>query len=106
MNKRLGTELLALDPLYIANCSYKDLWAVRQVAPTCTARDGRPARGLRIVDSYWTGTAATAYLRAGTTASLLVHRNTIRCRLTGFAALSGLNVDHTSEFILAWWLLN
>jgi DNA-binding PucR family transcriptional regulator len=37
---------------------------------------------------------------------LLVHRNTIRCRVTRFAALSGLNIDQTSDFILAWWLIN
>ncbi|MUL62981.1 hypothetical protein BOO86_00775 [Mycobacterium sp. CBMA 234] len=53
----------------------------------------------------------TAYLehdqRVEETAnSLFVHRNTIRYRLTRFAELSGLDIDRTGDFVLAWWLLN
>ncbi|WP_078312226.1 MULTISPECIES: helix-turn-helix domain-containing protein [unclassified Mycobacterium] len=56
-------------------------------------------------------TTVAAYLahdqKAEETAkSLFVHRNTIRYRLTRFADLSGLNIDHTGDFVLAWWLLN
>ncbi len=79
----------------IANCSYKDLWAVRQVAPTCTARDGRPPRGLRIVDTCWTGTAVTAYLRAGTagvTISALQHHS-----LSIDQVRSAVRLEHRSQ---------
>jgi hypothetical protein len=43
------------------------------------------------------------YLPAEIEKSLLLHCNTIRRRMTGFAAPSGLRIDHTSDFILAWW---
>lgn len=40
-----------------------------------------------------------------TAAGLFLHRNTVRNRVTRFAELTGLDIDRTSDLVLAWWLL-
>lgn len=55
-------------------------------------------------------TTVTTYLdhdrRIDETAGTLhLHRNTVRYRLTRFADTTGLDLDRTDDFVLAWWLL-
>ncbi|MGU3435876.1 PucR family transcriptional regulator [Actinomycetes bacterium M1A6_2h] len=40
-----------------------------------------------------------------TAAKLFVHRNTVRNRVARFGDLTGLDLDRTSDLVLAWWLL-
>lgn len=82
----------------------------RDAAALLDARHLEPVRALGHPGAEILSTV-TAYLdhhqRVEETAkSLFVHRNTIRYRLTRFAELSGLDIDHTGDFVLAWWLLN
>ncbi|WP_218720559.1 helix-turn-helix domain-containing protein [Nocardia sp. MH4] len=41
-----------------------------------------------------------------TAATLVLHRNTVRNRLTRFAELTGLDLGRTDDLIVAWWLLH
>ncbi|TCJ30630.1 PucR family transcriptional regulator [Nocardioides jejuensis] len=38
--------------------------------------------------------------------ALMVHRNTVRYRLTRFTEVTGLDPEHTSDLVVIWWLLN
>ncbi|MDV7243454.1 MULTISPECIES: helix-turn-helix domain-containing protein [Rhodococcus] len=40
-----------------------------------------------------------------TAAVLFVHRNTVRNRVARFGDLTGLDIDRTTDLVLAWWLL-
>ncbi|TCJ96382.1 PucR family transcriptional regulator [Nocardia alba] len=40
-----------------------------------------------------------------TASALHLHRNTVRNRITRFGELTGLDLDHTEDLVLTWWLL-
>lgn len=97
------TELASLGPLPL-------LGASEDAGPLLDLRHLQPVRdhgqaGLEILATI------TAYLDHDckveeTAAAIHVHRNTIRYRLGRFAELSGLDLDHTRDLVLAWWLIN
>jgi hypothetical protein len=60
--------------------------------------------GLDVARTVWTWLCCDQNVDE-VAASMHIHRNTVRYRITRFRELTALDVKHTEDFVLVWWVL-